>query len=284
MPTLFSIGSLTWLAWLLTALMPGTPPQAPEPKPMAFSATLTSIKVSARPGQVVTRQFQLTLDADQPRTHFRAKVEDWWRSADGLQSHYAEPGTLRHSCAPWASLNPVESAVGPGETLNVRITVAVPRELAPGGYWCALTVDQIPDPASAAGGVGVHFVASVSTGIFLYVDPVERHASIVGIRADGDRVIVRVRNGGNAPLGIEGRLQFFAPGSTTAIAAVDLPRGTLLTEPAIEGEFAAALPSSSVLPSGRYLVRAILDIGAPQDIGAEQEVIVTRTASNVPSR
>src|SRR5947207_8915714 len=102
--TLLSTRSLAWLGLLVLSLTPAwqTPP------PTSFSATLTSIKVNARPGQVLTRQFQLTMDRDQARTHFRAKVEDWWRSEDGRQSFYREPGTLRHSCAPWASVNPVE--------------------------------------------------------------------------------------------------------------------------------------------------------------------------------
>src|SRR5579871_4518746 len=83
------------------------------PAPMSFNATLETIKINARPQQVVTRQFRLTLDEHQPVTHFTARVEDWWRSEDGKQSYYAAPGTLRHSCARWVSLNPVESAVGP---------------------------------------------------------------------------------------------------------------------------------------------------------------------------
>jgi hypothetical protein len=281
MPSILSMAPAAMLAMLLVWAAPV--PQTP--KPMAFSATLTSIKVNARPGQVVTRQFQLTLDADQPRTHFKAKVEDWWRSADGLQSYYADAGTLRHSCAPWAALNPVESAVEPGGTLTVRITVNVPRELAPGGYWCALTVDEVPDPIGAsAAGVGVHFVASVSTGVFLYIDPIERQASIVSLRVDHDRAVIRLHNGGNTPLGVEGRLQFFTPGTSVPVASVDVPRGTLLTEPIVEGEFAAALPPASVLPSGRYLVRAILDIGAAQDIGAEQELVITRASPNAVVR
>ena len=146
-----SLGLTGWLTLLAIVVMPASQ----TPRPMSFSATLTSIKVNARPGQVITRQFQLTLDPGQPRTHFKAKVEDWWRSQDGLQSHYAAPGTLQRSCAPWTSLNPVESAVSAGETLTIRVTVNVPRELAPGGYWCALTVDQVPDPLTSTG-VGVH--------------------------------------------------------------------------------------------------------------------------------
>ena len=272
-PAISSLGLAGWLALIAFNVMPA--PQAP--KPMSFSATLNSIKVSARPGQVVTRQFQLTLDPGQPRTHFKARVEDWWRSQDGLQSHYAVAGTLQHSCAPWTSLNPVESAVAAGESLNVRISVSVPRELAPGGYWCALTVDQVPDPLSVDSGVGVHFVASVSTGIFIYVDPVDRQATIEGIRIDGDRAIVTVRNRGNAPLGIEGRVQWLpVGGSTTPVATAEIPRGTLLTEPIAQGDVAAALPPASVLPSGRYLVRVVLDIGTAQDIGAEQEIVITR--------
>jgi len=263
-----------WLALVAVSLAPASQ----TPKPTSFSATLTSIKVNARPGQVLTRQFSLTMDPGQARTHFKAKVEDWWRSEDGQQSFYREPGTLRHSCAPWASVNPVESAVGAGETLTVRITVSVPRELAPGGYWCALTVDEAPDPLAANDGVGVRFVASVSTGIFLYVDPIERDATILGIRVDADRAVVRVRNGGNAPLGVEGRLQFFTPGSDTPVAAVEIGRGTLLTEPSVEGEFGAELPPPGRLPSGRYLVRAILDIGADHDIGGEREIVLTRSS------
>jgi hypothetical protein len=279
--TMLSTRSLAWLGLMALSLAPSSQ----TPRPTSFSATLTSIKVNARPGQVITRQFQLTMDRDQARTHFRARVEDWWRSEDGKQSFYREPGTLRHSCAPWASVNPVESAVGAGDTLTVRITVALPVELAPGGYWCALTVDEVPDPLASAGGVGVRFVASVSTGIFLYVDPVERNATILGLRVDGDRAVVRVRNDGNAPLGIEGRIQFFVPGSSVPAAAVDLARTTLLTEPSLEGELGVALPPAAVLPSGRYLVRAVLDIGAAQDIGAERELVVTRSGpANGPVR
>lgn len=268
-------GFAGWFALLALVLTPASQ----TPRPMSFTATLNAIRVNARPGQVITRQFQLTLDPGQPTAHFKAKVEDWWRSQDGAQSHYAAAGTLQHSCATWTSINPVESAVAPAESLSVRISVSVPKELAPGGYWCALTVDQLPDPLSADAGVGVRFVASVSTGIFIDVDPVDRKATIEGIRTDNERAVVTVRNRGNAPLGIDGQVQFLRPGGSTPVATIDIPRTTVLTEPIMQGDLAAALPSSSVLPSGRYIVRVVLDIGAAQDIGAEQELVIARAAS-----
>ena len=243
---------------------------------LSFQATLDSIKVDAQPRQVVTRQFKLTLDEDQKATRFRARVEDWWRSEDGAQSFYGEPGTLRHSCARWVSLNPVESSVNPGETLVIRITISVPVEIASAGYWCALTVDEIPDPLASSTGVGVRFVASVSTGIFVNVGSVVRSARVIDLQVSGEQAFVKVRNEGNAPVGVDGTLEFYAPGATTPTATAVVPRRTLLPEPSIEGTLTARLPTDAELPSGRYRVRVILDYGAAHYIGAEREMEIVR--------
>ena len=50
---------------------------------VTFNATLGSIRITARPGQVLTREFRLTLDADQPKTRFNSHMQDWWRNEDG---------------------------------------------------------------------------------------------------------------------------------------------------------------------------------------------------------
>ena len=265
---------------LAAALLITAAPAVAQPRPgLSFQATLESIKFDAQPGQVVTRQFKLTLDQGQPETRFRARVEDWWRSEDGTQSFYGEPGTLRHSCARWVSLNPVESSVGAGGTLVIRISVAVPVEMANGGYWCALTVDEILDPREVQTGVGVRFVASVSTGIFINVGEVERSARILDLQVGPHQAFVKLRNEGNAPVGIDGRLEFYAAGATAPTATAVVPRGTLLTEPSVDGTLICRLPPESDLPSGRYRVRAILDYGAPHYIGAEREVEVVRASA-----
>ncbi|SRR6266508_1122534 len=260
--------------WLLLApqLAPATNPGA-----LSFQATLDAIKINARPAQIVTRQFRLTLDRNQRPTHFKARVEDWWRSEDGKQSFYEAPGTLRRSCGKWVSLNPVESTVKPGETLVIRISVALPVELQAGGFWCALTVDEIPDPlATQDEGVGVRLVASVSTGIFVYVEPVERRATILGVDVSAGEAQVKVRNEGNVPLAVEGRLEFFPPGASAPMVTSDVARLTLLTEPSRDGILTSTLPPPGALPSGRYRVRAILDFGADHYIGAEREVQIVR--------
>src|SRR5215203_160428 len=267
---------LLTLVLALLVSWPVSPADAQGPAGLTFQATLESIKIEAQPQQVVTRQFRLTLDPNQRDTRFKAKVEDWWRSEDGKQSFYAEGGSLRHSCARWVTLNPVEATARAGEPLVIRITVTVPQEIPPSGYWCALTVDEVADPAAEQTGVGVRFVASVSTGIFVNVGTVTHAARIIDLQVGQDEAVVKVRNDGNGPVGIDGRLEFFAPGSTSPQATVVLPRATVLTEPSVDGSLTARLPPPAELPAGRYRVRAVLDFGGAHYLGAEKEVDLLR--------
>jgi hypothetical protein len=264
------------LAVLVTS--PVSRAEAQGPQGLTFQATLESIRIEAQPQQVATRQFRLTLDPNQRETRFKAKVEDWWRSEDGKQSFYADAGSLRHSCARWVTLNPVEATARPGEPLIIRITVAVPQEIPSSGYWCALTVDEIPDPTADQAGVGVKFVASVSTGIFVNVGTVNHSARILDLQVNQEEAVVKVRNDGNGPIGIDGRLEFFATGSTSTSpqATVVLPRATVLTEPSLDGSLTARLPPPAELPDGRYRVRAVLDFGGAHYLGAEKEVDLVR--------
>jgi hypothetical protein len=248
---------------------------------VSFKTTLSSVKLYGRPGQVLTSVFRLTLDKDQTRTRFRAHINDWWRSEDGRQSFYAAPGTLERSCGKWVSINPVEADVRPGETLTVRLSVAVPKTGAPGGYWCVLTVDEVPDPLASSERIALRFLASVSTGIFVYLDPVTRAAQIMDVRVTPDDVVVRLRNEGNAPVGVEGRFEFVRPGETTPVSIVRLMRGTLLTDPVSVSEFSSALPPPDTLPSGRYLVRAVIDYGVDHFIGAQRELELTRRGEQI---
>ena len=53
-------------------------------------------------------------------------------------------------------------------------------------------------------------------------------------------------------------------------------RNLLLTEPILTGAYSAKLPDHAVLPSGRYLVRAIIDYGVDHFIGTQREMDVVR--------
>ena len=80
------------------------------------------------------------------------------------------------------------------------------------------------------------------------------------------------------PLTIEGRFEFIRPGATEPTAVVTIGRNWLLTEPVFTGLFSAKLPDPALLPSGRYLVRAIIDYGVDHYIGTEREMNIERGA------
>lgn len=244
---------------------------------VTFNASFAPIRISAKPGQVLTTSYRLGLDEADPRTHFKVEVQDWWRSEDGRQSFYAPAGSISRSCGHWVSANPMEATVAGGEALNIRLTVSVPQDVQPGGYWCALSVDEMPDPlAVLPEGVGVKFLASVSTGVYVYIDPVERGADVLAIDVDGAQATARIQNTGNTPTAVEGRFEFVRPGDTTPLAVVALPRNMLLTEPVRTAAFSVPLPDRASLPSGRYTVRLILDIGLDHYIGLQRTVDLVR--------
>ncbi|MEA2605061.1 MAG: hypothetical protein QOF89_6053 [Acidobacteriota bacterium] len=241
-----------------------------------FTSSFESIKIDGRPGEVVNSEFQLHLAPGGKRVHFKARAEDWWPSEDGSRSFYRPAGTLPRSCGTWISLNPVETAVDAGGTLAIRVTAAIPRQAGPGGYWCVLTVDEVPDPLEASEGVAVRFQASVSVGIFINLAPVERAAEIRSVEISRGKSRLQVCNRGNAPVGAEGRLEFLPPGGTSPVATAVIPRATVLTDPAPCRILTADLPGPSVLPPGRYLVRVLLDIGVDHYLGVQREMEIGR--------
>jgi hypothetical protein len=263
MPTL-TLRSLTMLAGLALAAAPAAA--------IEFTSSLDSIKIAGRPGETVRRHFQLRLSDHDARVHFRSRVEDWWQSEDGSQSFYRPAGSLPRSCGSWIGLNPVEAAVEPGGMLDVRVTAAIPSDIRPGGYWCVLTVDQKPDPLADDRGVAIRFLSSISVGIFVTIEPVRRAAEIRGVEIGGGKVRLQVRNEGDVPLGVEGRVEFLRPGSSLPVATAPVPRATVLTGPVPTRLLAARLPDAAALPPGRYLVRVLLDIGVDHYLGVQREM------------
>ena len=95
---------------------------------------------------------------------------------------------------------------------------------------------------------------------------------------------MKVRNLGNAPLGIEGRVEFYSGDAKTPTAVTTLARSTLLTEPSADGVINAELPPATALPSGHYRMRAVLDFGGDHYIGAERDIDIARESVHVPQR
>ena len=259
-----------WLAIVLTFAAPLAA------SAISFSSELSSLIIHAEPGEEVVRSFELHLAQGGSGANFTARVEDWWTSEDGLRSFYRPPGSVQQSCGPWTEIDPVDAKVEAGGTLRIRVTTAVPSDANPGGYWCVLTVDEQPDPLAPTGAVEVRFLSSISVGIFVYLPGFDRAAKITEVAVADGRASVTVVNEGNAPARVDGQFEFYRAGETSPVAIAELPRSTLLLAPAPSRRIAVDLPAADVLPDGRYLVRAVLDIGLEHFLGAQKELDVRR--------
>ena len=252
-------------------------------QPMQLVGTFSSTKLYAKPGQTLNSSFELTLDPNYHPTIFRSSVSDFYPSEDGKQSFYPPSGTIASSCGKWVTLNPVEKRVNPGEKLDVRLTVSVSADTQPGGYWCALSVDQLADPVEGNADsneetqVHLSFLASISTGIFVYVQPLNRSAQIVAVEISDRQAKVKLTNDGNTPIAVEGRFEFSGEVLTGEPVKIVLPRTTIFREPANSTIIAVPLPPAEQLPSGAYSVRLILDIGLDHLIGVQKKIVLQRT-------
>ena len=258
------------LAWV------GSPANA-----ISFHFSPANISIEGRAGQVVNRTLSLTLAKDAPPTQFKSRVEDWWRSADNERTFYAAPGTIARSCAPWCSVNPVESPVKAGDTLSVKLSLRVPDDVKPGGYWAALTIDEVPDPTlPKPQGMAMVFKASLSVGIFVEIPSATRAARLTGAQVTGDQVSVTMVNDGNIPLRVRGTIEFYKPGTDTPVATAQVGSEPLLPDPINTCTFSTDLPDAKVLPDGKYKVRVIMDAGLDYLMGAEKEMDILRTADH----
>lgn len=244
---------------------------------ISFHFSPANITIEARPGEMVNRTLTLTLAGNDPATRFKVRTEDWWRSADNQRTFYAKPGTIARSCAPWCSVNPVESSVRPGETMTVKVSVRVPDDAKPGGYWAALTVDEVPDPARPnPQGVAMVFRASLSVGIYVIIPSATRSARITGIQVNDGRAAVTLMNEGNTPLRVNATFEFYKPGQEKPVATARVGGEPILPEPINTCTFSTALPGPDQLPAGRYRVRAIIDAELDHLMGAEKELDILR--------
>jgi hypothetical protein len=263
--------SVSILAGLLLGLL------APGASAISFHFSPANIRVEAGAGEIVNRTLSLTLAKDASSTHFKARVEDWWRSPDNERTFYAPPGTISRSCAPWCSVNPVETAVKPGDEMTVKLSIHVPDDVKPGGYWAALTIDEVPDPTQPKPAqVAMIFRASLSVGIYVEVPTATRAARITGVQVAKNRASVTIMNEGNTPLRVTGTFEFYKPGEEKPVATAQIGGEPLLPEPVNTSTFSAALPDALKLPPGRYKVRVIMDAGLDHLMGAEKEMDVVR--------
>lgn len=238
---------------------------------LSVGASPIRIEQTVKLGERLTDAITFNNTGDGP-VHIVVSVEDWDLLMDGTPV-FQKAGSLPGSIAPWIRVNPSEFDLEPGERIDIRYTVTVPKEAPPGGFRGAVIFSNEPRPI--LGQRPAHIIAKgrIATLIYLTVGTPMPTAKITGLNATPKK--------GNKKMEIaldlynNGPVHFRTKGE---VRIRDEKGRTLGKVP---------LPNVPVLPDHRRLIvlewehrdiskahrlEAVLDLGRPELIAAEAKI------------
>jgi hypothetical protein len=89
---------------------------------------------------VIAVDYRSTTPATKP-VRIVATLNDWTITPDG-RVEYFRAGTRDRSASPWIIYSPGEATITPGSIHQIRVTISVPNNAAPGDHLAALVIEQ----------------------------------------------------------------------------------------------------------------------------------------------
>ena len=199
---------LVWFLLTLPAVSAQSP--APEPTPKApptngISLAPARFELEMQPGSettvVVNLDYHTTAENSQP-VRIVASVNDWTIERNG-EVRFEKANTLPNSASGWLIHSPAETMVVPGNLHAIRVTIAVPKDAAPGDHLTSLIVEQRPDSIKLNENRRQVVIRYRMAAVFyIKVPQLRRLGSLESLRAEatGDQVTVTplLKNAGNS--------------------------------------------------------------------------------------
>ena len=233
---------------------------------VGVSAAVSGITVSVSEFSLVARpesslDVRFTIQNDE-NSSVRIDISpcDWDEDADGV-TRLSNPGTLERSCAPWLVLSTSTQVLRPSDEVEVSCGISVPAGTA-GTHWAGLLVAVRAMDEAAAQESGIRVSRELLVKVYVTSFPAVQAAAVT-----------RVSVGGLSPLTVEfcvanlgetrlddvlGALSIQSPSGAT-LAETPLPRLSILPGHSVN---AAVVTPWSLLDSGVFLVRTVIDFGA----------------------
>jgi hypothetical protein len=173
--------------------------------------------------------------------------------ANGGDYRFLPYGSTPHSCGDRLSLVPDGAALLPGERQEIQIRLGPADDVC----WAMVFVESAPQGTGA-----VRVAERIGIRVMQVPDRARRDAEVDGVevrfapRGDSLAVIAGVRNTGDAPLEIRGRIEIRDAGGTILHTAPFGPMGVL---PGAVRRVTVKLPAG--LEAGQYLAVPIVDFG-----------------------
>jgi len=251
---------LALLGWLYLA---GSSPVG------AVSLTVSPVRVehNVPAGGSITDAISILNDDTSP-AHIRVRIEDWSLTPDGAIV-FAKPGSLPHSAAPWIRVSPREFSLGPGQSQQVRYSLTVPKDAAPGGYRAAIIFSTFAPPAPGEGR-RVALEGRIATILYQTVGRPLPSGEIIGL---------------SFRQGPEGRPEFTVSFQNTGKVHIRTRGEILIRDKAGKERAKLALPDLPILPQsrrdfqvegeerlppGEYTAELVMDIGRKELLAGER--------------
>lgn len=259
---------------------------APGVRPTGGSMALAPARfeLEMKPGTettvVVNLDYRSAVDATKP-TRIVASINDWSITRDG-RVEFFPANSQANSASSWLLYSPGEASVMPGTIHQIRVTVSVPANAAPGDHLAALIIEQRPDTLKAEGNLRQMVVRYRMASVFyIKVAGLARKGNFENLFAeytvDGIVVTPILKNEGNSVIR-----------PTASLTVVDSDGKAVAELPGVEplpilagSEIAQPLLIEKKLAPGLYSVKYRVDFqdGRPATEGVTD--LVVRSAPQI---
>ncbi len=235
-----------------------------------------------KPGTETTVVVGLDYKSPEPLKPLRivASLNDWTLTKDGRVEFFPANSRL-DSASSWLIYSPGEASVLPGVQHQIRVTVAVPENAAPGDHLAALIIEQRPETIKLAQNARqVVIRLRLATVFYIKVGSLERKGSFENLLAESSEkgivVTPLLKNEGNSVIRPVASVSVFdADGKEVA----DIPESEIV--PILGGgERSQPMLIEKMLAAGKYTVKYRVDFqdGRSKTEGVTDLVVKTQIA------
>lgn len=235
------------------------------------------LEFHAAPGATESQTVRIT-NVSASKIIFEAYLADWLRDTTGAHQYF-RPDTLSRSCAAWVQMNKQLVEIEPGKSEDLLVRLKVPEDPKAGSEmkWAMLFLQSAKEQDSAnrmKKELSTRIKELVRIGVHIYQTPpqlTKMSGRLIALKAVADEknsYELFMENTGELMLQSKARLELteVATGKEFKLGWVEFP-----VFPGAKRKVKLTIPSS--VPSGKYSVLAVMDIGEGAPLEALERVI-----------
>lgn len=248
---------------VLAALLVSAAPAAAQ---ISVEVSPLRMELAAGPGSTTTQGITVTNAGKEP-IRVRGRVTDWDLSRDGAPQFESAVEGGPYSATSWVRIAPPEHIVEPGKEAIVRVSLAVPANIEPGGYRTGVLFEFGPATGDPVGrGREVMFKSRIATLLYVNIGQPPMAAELTDLRqritGQQLQIVATIKNTSRRSVRTKGSLILYDQAGRN-VREVPVPDVPFLPESEREVAIVVADPQKTALAAGEYRVELRIDVGLP---------------------